>query len=445
MNNTLVGLRFGPIWLSPGISRLNASAFMLASFVTIGFMIFINIGHAYVLNENLGIPKGAQGAHTGIFLIVNEISLLFLMPVAGILSDRIGRRSVMVGGLLIMALGYVLYPLATSVTELVFYRALFAAGVAGATGMLGTITHDYPQDKSRGKMIALSSIMIVLGALFVADTFRRLPDVFKGQGLDGITAGQYTFWIAAAAVAASSILLRLGLKGGTPAEPEDRPPLRVLVQSGLKHAKNPRIALAYVSAFVGRSDLVILGSFTVLWGTVVGYDKGMGTAEAIKSGTLLFIYANIAALLWSPFIGIIIDRCNRVTAMAIGAGLGTLGFTAVGLVDDPLELSAIPYIFLLGVGQVSCFSCAQALIGQEAPVKERGAVLGTFGLCGALGIMIATGVGGWLFDNWMYAGPFVMVGIANLFIVILAIVVRLRSPGAMPAPRITAAKIDPAR
>jgi len=420
----------------PGISRLNAAAFMLASFVTIGFMIFINIGNTYVLIENLGIPKNEQGSVTGLLQIINEISLLLLMPTAGILSDRVGRRPVMIGGLLIMALGYVLYPLATSVNELIFYRFLFAAGVAGATGMLGTILHDYPQDKSRGKMIALSSIMIVLGSLFVADVFRRLPGIFKDRGLDGITAGQYTFWIAAAGISFCCVLLRLGLKGGTPTKPEERLPLSVLIKSGLKYAKNPRIALAYASAFIGRSDLVILGTFTVLWGTRAGLDQGMDNAEAIRSGTLLFIKANIAALIWSYFIGLIIDRCNRVTSMMIGAALGSIGFTAMILVDDPLAMSATPLILLLGVGQVSCFSCAQALIGQEAPVRERGAVLGTFGLCGALGIIIATGFGGWLFDSWLYAGPFVMVGLANLVIVMFAIIVRLRSPGMMPAARV---------
>jgi MFS family permease len=131
----------------------------------------------------------------------------------------------------------------------------------------------------------------------------------------------------------------------------------------------------------------------------------------------------------------IIDRFNRVTAMAIGAGLGAIGFTSMGLVEDPLATSAIPFIVLLGIGQVSCFSCAQALIGQEAPVKERGAVLGTFGLFGAVGIIIATGVGGWLFDHWIHAGPFVLVGLANTVIVGLALLVRWKSPGVMPASR----------
>jgi MFS family permease len=426
-------LKWGPVRLAPGISRINASAFMLASFVTIGFMIFINIGNTYVLNENLGIPRAEQGQVTGIFLIVNEIALLILMPLAGILSDRIGRRPVMLAGLLTMAFGYVLYPTASSINELIVYRTIFAAGVAGATAMLGTITHDYPEEQSRGQMIGISSIMIILGSLFVADTFRRLPEMFQAQGYGGIAAGQYTFWIAAGSIAVACIALRLGLKGGTPAKPQDRPPFAVLIRSGLRHARNPRIALAYGAAFVGRSDMVILGSFTVLWGTMSGYEQGMDTAEAVKRGTLLFVMANISALLWAYPMGLIIDRCSRVVGMAIGAGLGALGFTAMGLVDDPLAPAAIPFIVLLGIGQVSCFSAAQALIGQEAPLAERGAVLGAFGLSGAVGIIIATGVGGWLFDHWMQAGPFVMVGLANLVVVAASLAVWRAAPEKVPA------------
>jgi MFS family permease len=433
VNTDAKALRWGPISLAPGISRRNAATFMFASFITIGFMIFINIGNTYVLNENLGIPRQEQGGITGIFLIVNEIALLLLMPLAGIMSDRIGRRPVMIFGLLTMAIGYALYPIASSITELIVYRALFAAGVAAATGMLGTITHDYAQNSSRGKMIAISSIMIILGSLFVADVFRRLPEYFKSLGVGGITAGQYTFWLAAVAIALACIVLRIGLQGGTPAKKQDRPPFKVLLKSGFRHARNPRIALAYASAFVGRSDLVILGSFTVLWGTIAGLSRGMDTAEAVRSGTMLFILANISALVWSYPMGFIIDRCNRVTAMAIGASLGAVGFTATWFVDDPLAPTAIPFFLLLGIGQMSCFAAAQALIGQEAPMKERGAVLGAFGLCGAAGIMLATGVGGWLFDTWMHAGPFVVVGFANAVVVLLALVVRRHSPGMMPA------------
>jgi MFS family permease len=429
--NSTNGLRWGPLQLAPGISRINLAAFMFASFITIGFMIFINIGNTYVLNENLGIAKGEQGSVTGLLLVVNEIILLIFMPLAGILSDRIGRRTVMIGGLLIMSCGYIVYPLATTTEELVIYRCIFALGVAGATGMLGTITQDYPQENSRGKMLGISGVLIVLGTLFVADVFRRMPSILIEQGFDGVTAGKYTFWLAAACVTLSCIVLRLGLKGGTPAAKADRPPLSVLILSGIRHARNPRVALAYGSAFVGRSDMVILGSFTVLWGTLAGLDQGMDAADAVRSGTLLFVMANLAALCWSYCMGLIIDRCNRITAVAIGSSLAAIGYMAMGFIDNPLDPAVRPLFWLLGIGQISCFTAAQALIGQEAPLKERGSVLGTFGLCGAAGIMLATGIGGWLFDSWMRSGPFVLVGAANVVIVLLAILVRLRSPGSV--------------
>ena len=419
MTDSSAGLRYGPILLQPGISRLNASAFMFASFITIGSMIFVNIGNTYVLNANLGISKEEQGAVTGLLLVVNEIILLIFLPLAGILADRIGRRTVMIGGLLIMALGYVFYPIAATTTELVVYRCLYAIGVAGCTGMLGTITQDYPQEKSRGRMVGISSIMIILGTLVVADGFRRLPALLIDRGYDDVTAGQYTFWLVALWIVIGSIILRLGLKEGTPAKKQERPALSVLVRSGFRHARNPRIALAYAAAFVGRSDLVILGSFTVLWGTLTGMDQGMSAADALRSGTLLFVMASLAALVWSYFMGMIIDRFDRVTALGIGTTLAAVGYLSMGFIDNPLDPAVRPLFWLLGVGQVSCFAAAQALIGQEAPVRERGSVMGTFGLCGAVGIMIASGIGAWLFDSWLRAGPFVLVGVANVIILVL--------------------------
>ena len=114
----------------------------------------------------------------------------------------------MVSGLLMMAFGYVLYPTATSVEQLIVYRIVFSAGVAAATGMLGTITHDYPQEISRGRTVAISGIMIIIGSTIVALSFSRLPVYLTAQGLDGVTAGQFTFWSAAACVALASIVLR---------------------------------------------------------------------------------------------------------------------------------------------------------------------------------------------------------------------------------------------
>ena len=40
--------------------------------------------------------------------------------------------------------------------------------------------------------------------------------------------------------------------------------------------------MAYFAAFVARSDLVILGTFVVLWGVASGVDAGLETSEATR-------------------------------------------------------------------------------------------------------------------------------------------------------------------
>jgi MFS family permease len=158
-------------------------------------------------------------------------------------------------------------------------------------------------------------------------------------------------------------------------------------------------------------------------------EQGLTAAEGVKRGALLIVVGNSSAMLWMPVMGYIIDRINRISALILGTAIGAFTFTAMGFIDDPLSLGALPWFALLGVGQISCMFTAQALIGQEANIKERGSLIGMTGICGAIGILLATSVGGQLFDAWMPSAPFVLVGIANIVVFLLAIVVRFVAPG----------------
>ena len=100
-------------------------------------------------------------------------------------------------------------------------------------------------------------------------------------------------------------------------------------------------------------------------------------------------------------------------------------------VNDPAAASAIPVFVLLGIGQISAFLGSQTLIGQEAPESKRGSVVGVFNTCGAIGILVASGIGGRLFDAVGPSAPFVLVGAFNGLVLIAAVVVRIMSPGPM--------------
>ena len=133
-----------------------------------------------------------------------------------------------------------------------------------------------------------------------------------------------------------------------------------------------------------------------------------------------------SALLFALVMGFILDKIDRVTGVIIAFTLAAIGYTAFGLVDDPFSSKIFLPAVLLGLGETSTIIAGNALIGQNAPAALRGAVLGNFALCGALGILVATSLGGRLFDLWMPGGPFVQMGVINALVLAGAFYVRFR-------------------
>ncbi|EGV20216.1 MFS transporter [Thiocapsa marina] len=418
--------RIGPIHLAPSVLPRNGWTFLAAAFFSIGLMIFISIGQTYILNEHLGVPESEQGAISGNLVFLTEIVTLLLFLPAGVLMDRIGRRGVYAAGFLVLALTYVLYPLAESVEALYVYRILYAIGVVAVAGGLSTVLADYPAERSRGKLVAIVGVMSGLGVVLISQGLGAMPKVFTGAGFDGVTAGRLTHFIVAGLAVAVALLLLWGLKPGVPVRLQDRPSVRELLVGGFAHGRNPRILLAYSSAFIARGDQSVNAIFLVLWGTLAAKATGMESASAVMSGTLIFVMAQISALVWAPVLGPLLDRIDRVTGLAICMALAALGNLSLLVLEDPLSSYGPIFFILLGIGQISVYLGGQSLIGKEAPVGQRGSVLGAFNVAGAIGILLITPVGGYLFDRIDPRAPFIVVGVINVILVFASIYVRIR-------------------
>jgi len=428
-NSEAHSLKFGPVHLMPGISHGNMWALMWGALSIVGLLAFVSVATPYVLTVYLNVPESEQGAITGDLVFWAEVTQILLFGLVGVAADRYGRNWLCAIGLLAMGTAYLFYPFAESIDELTAYRVIYAIGIGIATGMLGTVVADYPQERSRGKMLALWGFLNGVGIVLVIAVLGNLPDVLVEAGYTEITAGRYTHAVAAVGCVVTAVVLGFGLKQGTPTHTEKRPAVMELIKSGVRQGRNPRIALAYASAFVSRGDLVILGTFTILWGKTFGISQGMEPAEALAVGTLVFVTAQTAALLWVPLLGFLLDRLNRVTGLIICMGLATAGYLGTVFVDDPTATAAIPLFVILGIGQISAFLGSAVLVGQEAPAQTRGSVVGAFNSCGAIGILIASAIGGRLFDSVGPSAPFVLVGVFNALVLLAAIVVRIKSPG----------------
>ena len=421
--------RLGPILLAPGVSKGNVITKIYAAFVMVAMLTGMSFLQGYVLEVHLQVPRGQQGTISGDLTFWAEIVSLLLYNSFGVLSDRIGRRPVFVFGILIVGIAYGLYPFATSVGELLVYRLIYGVGVAATAGMMATLTNDYPQERSRGKLIGLTGMMNIAGVIFMATGIARIPVLLTANDWDPIVAGQVMFLLSAGLCMVTSVIAQLGLKGGTAVAREDRESVRKLFISGIKAGKNPRVALAYSGAFASRSDLVIKGMFLALWAIHDGSQQGMNPAEAMARFGLMIVIMQGASFIASPIFGWYIDQVNRVTSAIVALVFATVGYLSMYLVTSPLDFTMAPYFIVISLGSSFMLKMSLSLLGQEAAPKERGSVFATSHVFGALGVMIMVVVGGRLFDAWGPWAPFVIAGAYQSILLVWAIVIRILWPG----------------
>ena len=413
--------KLGPVQLVPGVTTINGWAFLLTMFFVGVLAPFINFAQPYILTEHLRIPINEQGAVSGDLAFWSEVVMILLAGVMGAWSDTMGRRLVFAFGLAGVALSYVLYPLATSYEELLSYRLIYAVGMAAIGAMTIAIMAEYPVNQSRGKLSASVGVLSTLGVMFVVAVLAPLPARFVVGGATAVEAGRYTYWLTAGIALAGVLIAWLGLSKLKTAR-NTALSLMQRLRIGLTAGRNPRIALSYGAAFIGRTDLVVVVIFLSLWITHVALEQGMSTEEALIEAGIMLGLMQGAGILFMPIMGFLVDRINRVVAVALATGLALVGYLWLGLLDQPMGVQAYPAAIILGMGQASAILTAMALVGQEVSETETGAVSGLFTLFGAIGILLATKIGGLLFDAWMPGAPFVITGLANGVILIAALV-----------------------
>ncbi|MEQ1802063.1 MAG: MFS transporter [Gammaproteobacteria bacterium] len=427
----------GPFAFAAGWSRGNAATVWLASFFTIGLAAFISFLQPYLLNEVLRIPVAEQGRLTGNLGFLQEIVVIVLASFAGAWSDRVGRRRVFCLGLLLMGAGLFIYPFAADTLQLMLFRLVFAVGIALAPLMLSACVVDAIQERSRGRWVGSNNLLQGFGVVAMSLGLARLPGWFAERGADALSAGRYTFWVAAAIAVLAAAIMALGLPGVAAQKTtagETRLGASVLQAARLARS-NPRLAVAYGAAFIGRGDFVVIGAFFSLWITQAGIAAGLTPAASVARGGMLFGILQLAAMGWAFFMGMIADKVDRITGLCLALGLATAGYLLLGGIDDPFGRGFIPVAILVGMGEISVIVASGALLGQEAPAVGRGPVIGLYNAIGGVGILFATLAGGYVFDHLGPTVPFTMMAMLNAVLLGAALLVRRpRRPVATDSP-----------
>jgi MFS family permease len=307
---------------------------------------------------------------------------------AGRAMDRFGRVPVIVGGLVVGAIGCALTAAATrwDSTPLVILGFMLI-GAQGATNLLiRTAAGDMYPPERRARGISLVLFGAVFGAILGPAVFSPL---FAGKDVDADTLT--VPWLAAGGLSIVSLLIALairpdpkvigerisGASGSGPSGPAA--PLSEIL-------RRPGVAPAMIAALASFAVMVSVMNLT---GYVV-VDHHHHTQDAvfpIVGAHVLGMYALVLV------VGTLIDRIGR--RVALTGGLLIVAASCSGLLFFDGVVTTALLLFGLGLGWNLSFVAATAELADKSAPAERGKLLGfndlLAGLLGA-GLALAGGV-----------------------------------------------------
>ncbi len=153
---------------------------------------------------SLGIPAW----QIGIILGVQLVSIVFMKPLMGRVSDRVGRKQVIVPGLLVGAVSIALLPALPNFIGLSALSLVFGLGFATVTSSTAALVADLTQNGRYGSsMGVLRTIM---------DVGQSIGPVLTGWMVAAAGYGN-AFMLLAAILAGAALLIGAGLRAGRPA------------------------------------------------------------------------------------------------------------------------------------------------------------------------------------------------------------------------------------
>ncbi len=389
-------------------------ASLLVLFLTV-FIDLIGFGMVIPFLSFYAREYGASGVAVGAVVGVYSIMQFFFAPVWGRLSDRVGRRPVLLVSLTASTTGYLLFAFSQSLTLLFISRVIAGAGGANI-GTAQAYIADSTSEENRAKGMGLIGAAFGLGFILGPPMSGILAAVGTRHGLHGnllpglVAAGlSFTAFLVALGVLAESKPANLVPRSGIPPQ-FDRRIWRELASNKL---------LASLMAGLFLTLLAVAGMEVSV--TIHGRDRF--NFRQLDMAYLFLFMGVIVAGIQGGLIGKLVKRLGEQRVIIIGAASFVIGFVLVpSIFRVPLLYSVA---FFIAIGQGLCYPALTSLVSKVAPENERGSLLGLATSVGSLARFIGPLLSGFLYDLAGVAGAF--YGGAVLMLGALVIAIRMRT------------------
>jgi MFS family permease len=365
------------------------------------FMIYpVFTGYARHLDgatpEMIGLALGAYGLTQGLLQIP-----------FGVLSDRIGRKTMITIGLVLFGIGSAVAALATSIEGVLLGRVLQGTGAVGA--VILALIADLTREEVRTRAMAL--VGMTIGFSFIVAIV--LGPVFAGViGVPGI------FWLTA-------LLALVGIAITHGAVPT---PARVARHRDVE-AVPALIRRVLRDRELLRLDFAIFALHAILTASFLAVPAMLQGAFDLNGGGGWKIYLPVlvaSVVLMVPVI-IAAEKGGRMKEIFLAA-IGVLAATLLALAlrgENPVVLVVALVFFFAAFNVMEAL--LPSLVTKTAPADAKGTATGLYSSSQFLGIFVGGAIGGWAAAAGGPSGVFAFaVAMALLW---LAIAATMRRPG----------------
>ena len=351
----------------------------LTCFIDIlGFGIVIPVLPLYA--EHFGATAVQIGWLVGIF----SLAQFFFAPIWGKVSDRLGRRPVLLLGLFGTVIGYVLMGLATSVTMLFVARLI--DGISGANiGAAQAYLADISAPENRARAMGLLGAAFGLGFVF-------------GPALGGWASVAFNYaapmFIAAALSLLNFFFVMFCLPESRPNS--QRAQSEPIFPNLFDHVERSTYAWSLASYF-----LVIVGfsMMTALFALLLFHRFGL---DALHTGYVLGAIGILGVIIQGGLIGRLVRRFGEAPIALAGAVSMCAGLCGLAL------SSGVAIMFLasaaIGIGNSLLMPTLSSLASRSAESNWQGRALGLMQSSGSLARLVGPMLAGLLLSAQLHRG-----------------------------------------
>ena len=388
-------------------------ASLLVLFLTV-FIDLIGFGMVIPFLSFYAREYGASGVTVGAVVGIYSIMQFFFAPVWGRLSDRIGRRPVILISLTASCIGYLLFGLARNLVVLFASRIIAGAGGANI-GTAQAYIADSTTEADRAKGMGLIGAAFGLGFILGPPASGMLSAIglrhhLAGNLLPGLVAAGFSF---CSLVIAYFVLV------------ESRKPT-LKPRTGLPPQFDPRVW----DAMFGRSMLfAIIATLFLMLLAVAGMETSvtLHSRERFSFSQMdlayLFLWMGIVvATIQGALIGRLAKRFGERNLIAAGTVSFTIGMAMVPAVWHVSWLYLVAFFYAIGQGLT--YPSLTSLVTKATPRSEHGSMLGLASGIGSLARFLGPILLGFFYDLARARGAFYAGAVLTFISLLIAIRMR---------------------